>query len=196
MGTIEIYSAILFMLKSWALILFSSKYFQFTQMKTKLALLPFTLLSFYFSFAQVKLDDLKIDTSITGFHFAADFQGTKVFTKNGPADLNTINPTAFSFTVAPNVTAEMAVEQLQQLMEMSKQNGYKVSNISKKDTTLQGNKAYYLSYTEAEDKTNYKNLVFNAFVVKGSTLILFVSGDLDNGRYIDQFRKTFYSIKL
>jgi hypothetical protein len=142
------------------------------------------------------MDDLNIDTTITGFHFAANFQGTLVFTKNGPSDLSTINPSAFSFTLAPNMTSKSAIEQLEQMMEFSKQNGYTVTDIVKKDTTLNGYAAYYISYTEILEKDNYKNLVYNAFVIKDKTLILFVSGDLNNGLYIDKFKKTFYSIKL
>ena len=101
--------------------------------KIKLTIL---LLSFFVSalfFGQIKLEDLKDYTTITGFHYAADFHGMKVFTKNGLPDIQTIN---------------------------------------------------------------YKNLVFNAFVVKDRTLIFFTSGDLDERKYFDKFRKTFYSIKL
>jgi len=79
---------------------------------------------------------------------------------------------------------------------VSKENGYQIKDFVEKDTTLKGNNAYYISYTETDNKTNYKNLVFNAFVITGNTLILFTSGDLDNGKYSDKFKKTFYSIKL
>ena len=66
----------------------------------------------------------------------------------------------------------------------------------KKDTTLSGNSAYYISYIETNDKVNYRNQVFNAFVIKDGTLILFTSGDLDGGKYVEKFRKTFYSMKF
>jgi len=165
-------------------------------MKIKLTVLLLTVLISKLSFGQIKLEDLKVDTTITGFHFAADFQGTKVFTKNGSSDIQTINPTAFSFTIAPNMIAEVAKEQLDMLLNMSKQNGYKIADLVKKDTVLNGNKAYYTSYIETDAKANYKNSVFNAFVIKGETLILFTGGDLENGKYIDKFRKTFYSVKL
>ena len=165
-------------------------------MRIKLTAFLLTVFVSKLSFGQTKLEDLKIDTTITGFHFAADFQGTKVFTKNGSSDIQTVNPTAFSFTIAPNMTAEVAKEQLDMLLNMSKQNGYKIADLVKKDTVLNGNKAYYTSYIETDTKENYKNSVFNAFVIKGETLILFTGGDLDNGKYIDKFRKTFYSVKL
>ena len=144
---------------------------------------------------QTKLRDLNIDTTITGFHFAANFQGTMVFTKNGAPDIQTINPTAFSFTIATGMTFDEAKDQLEQLLNMSVQNGYKITGLIKRDTTLNGYNAYYISYTETHE-SNYKNYVFNSYVIKDKTLILFTSGDLDNGLYIDKFRKTFYSIKL
>lgn len=165
-------------------------------MKLRLTLLSVSLFAFTFCFGQIKLEDLNVDTSITGFHFAADFQGTRVFTKNGSSDINTANPTAFSFTIAPNMNSTAAKDQLNMLLNMSKQNGYKITDLVQKDTTFKNNNAYYISYVETDDKANYKNFVFNAFVIKDNTLILFTSGDLDNGQYFDKFRKTFYRIKL
>ena|SRR5690348_8306365 len=165
-------------------------------MKSKLTALLSTLILAKLSFGQIKPADLKPDTTITGFHFAVDFQGTKVFTKNGPADIQTINPTAFSLTIAPNMTAEVGKKQLEMLLNLSRQNGYKIADLTQIDTLLNGNKAYYISYVETDDKEKYKNLVFNAFVIKGGTLILFTAGDLDNGMYIEKFKKTFYALEL
>jgi len=165
-------------------------------MKIKLTIILLAFLAPNFSFGQIKLADLKVDTTITGFHFAADFQGTNVFTNDGASDMHTINPTAFSFTIAPNMKAAEAKDQFELLLSMSEQSGYKIIDIFKKDTTLKGNNAYYISYIETDDKVNYKNFVFNAFVIKDKTIILFTSGDLDNGRLSDKLRKTFYSINL
>jgi hypothetical protein len=166
------------------------------KMTLKLSCLSLITFVFSFSYGQTKLKDLKIDTTITGFHFAADFQGTIIFTKNGASAIQTINPSAFSFTIAPNLTATAAKEQLEMLLNMSKENGYKISDMVTKDTMLNGNSAYYISYVETDDKNSYKNIVFNSFVIKDETLILFVSGDLDNGKYADKFKKSFYSITL
>ena len=162
----------------------------------KLTLLLLACFYYSFGFGQIKFTDLNVDTTITGFHFAANFQGTLVFTINGSDDLRTTNPTAFSFTIAQNLDSKIALNQFEQLMQMSIRNGYKVFDIIKKDTTLNGNNAYYTTYTETYDAHNYKNLVFNAFVVKDKTLIVFTSGDINNGQYIEKFKKTFYNIKL
>lgn len=165
-------------------------------MKIKLTIFLLGFFATSISFGQIKIEDLKVDTTITGFHFAADFQGTQVYTKNGSPDISTVNPTAFSFTIAPDMSSADAKFQLEQLLNMSKQNGYKITDIAKKDTTLNGNTAYYISYIETDDKDNYKNFIFNAFIIKDQTLILFTSVDLDNGQYIGKFKKTFYNIKL
>ncbi len=162
----------------------------------KSTILLFAILVTNLSFGQMKLEDLDVDTTITGFRFAADFQGTKIFTINGTSDIQTVNPTAYSFTLVPNMTASMAKEQLEMLLNMSVQNGIKITDLEKKDTTLNGNTAFYISYTESDDRENYKNLVFNSFVIKDKTLILFTSGDLKNGIYREKFKSTFYSIKL
>jgi hypothetical protein len=106
-------------------------------MKLNLTILLFAFLFSNFSFGQIRFEDLNADTTISGFHFAADFQGTKIFTKNGPSDLKTINPSAYSFTIAQNVSASMAKEQLDMLLDMSLQNGYKITNLVENDTTLQ-----------------------------------------------------------
>jgi hypothetical protein len=165
-------------------------------MNLKLSLLSLATITFSISFGQIKLEDLKVDTTITGFHFAADFQGTIVFTKHGPSDLHTKNPTAFSFTLAPNMTFTNGKSQLNHLLNMSRQIGFEINDFIEKDTIIKGNYGYYISYTETYDKNNYKNFVFYAFVIKDKTLIIFTSGDLDNGMYIDKFKKTFYTIKL
>lgn len=148
------------------------------------------------SFGQLKLEDLQIDTTITGFHLAADFQGTIVYTKNGPSDIQTRNPTAFAFTIMENLSAKKAKKQLYKLLSMSIKAGYTISDKIEKDTTLNGNVCYYLSYKETNLQYNYQNFVFNAFVIKDKTAVIFTSGDLDNRRYYDKFKKTFYSIKI
>jgi len=149
-----------------------------------------------FTSGQMKLEDLKIDTTITGFRFSADWSGTTVYTKNGSSDLKAVNPSAFSFSLFANTAFQAAVEQLYALTMMSEESGYIISNFTTKDTLLNGYKTFLISYIETEKGTQYKNVVFNAVVMKENTAIVFVSGDLDNGIYTDKFRNTFFSIKL
>jgi hypothetical protein len=165
-------------------------------MKIKLrALLPILFVS-GFSFGQSKVTDIKVDSSITGFHFAANFQGTLVYTIHGKSDLTTVNPTAFSISLLPNATYELALTQIDNYLSYSTRNGYTHSDILRKDTTVNGNKGFYTTLTETLKGTDYRNLVFHAFYIKDNTAVLFISGDLDNGKYIENFKKTFYSLKF
>ena len=158
-------------------------------MKIKLTILLLTFLVSNLSFGQIKLEDLKVDTTITGFHLAANFQGTYVYTPNGKSDISTINPSAFSFSMLLNTTMKIAIGEIGNLFTMSKQNGYDLTDIIRKDTTISGYKAFIISYTETEKATDYKNLVFNAVVMKENTAIVFTSGDLDKGKYLENFKK-------
>jgi hypothetical protein len=145
------------------------------------------------AFSQYRISDIKIDTTITGFKFASNFQGTYVYTANGAADLNTMNPSAFSFSIYPNATYRTAMEQLNGLQEMSKFNGYTISDLTKKDTVINGYKTYIVEFTETLKGSAFKNLAFHAFYLKDRTGVLFVSGDFQGGKHIENFRKTFYA---
>ena len=152
------------------------------------------LFSSYYSYGQITVENLKVDTSITGFHFAADFRGTYVYTANGKSDLNTLNPSAFSFSVMPNATYKDAKNEITQLLKMSTSNGYTHSDIIQKDTIVNGYKVYFTSLTETG--YDYKNLLFHAFYIKENTAVVFVSGDLENGKYREKFKETFYKTRL
>lgn len=138
---------------------------------------------------------LQVDTTITRFRRAADFQGTLVYTLNGPSDIQTKNPTAFSVTQAPNVSLQDAKDQLDMLLNMSQLNGFVISDLAKRDTTINGMKAFVISYKETLKEEGYSNLVFNGVLVNGNGATIFTSGDLSGGKYADLFRKTFYAIK-
>lgn len=94
------------------------------------------------------------------------------------------------------MTAAIAKNELEMLLNMSVQNGYQISDLLRKDTILKGNSAYYISYTETDQKNQHKNFVFNSFAVKDKSLVLSTSGDLDGGKYVDKFKKIFYVIKM
>jgi hypothetical protein len=165
-------------------------------MKLKLPAILLCLSITHISFSQLQIENIKIDTTITGFHFAANMYGTIVYTPNGKSDItNTLNPTAFSFTVMPNATLAAATKEIENFILMSKQNGYVIRNIERKDTIVNGYKTFIVSYTEADKGTSYQNLVFNAVVMKGTDAVIFVSGDLDKGKYLDGIKKTFFAVR-
>ena len=148
------------------------------------------------SFGQIRYEDIKIDTTITGFHFAADMMGVRVYTPHGEADLNAELGSAFSFKLLQNTTFESASDYINRLIEASKSNGFLVSGVVKKDTSIRGNKAMTVTYFETKKSENYENQVFYAIVMKGTTAFVFLSGDLNNGKYIESFKKTFYAIRI
>ncbi len=103
-------------------------------MKKIFTLVVILLFGVNFTFAQVTFKDLQVDLSITGFQFTTEFRGgTKVFTKNGLSDINeTINPSAFSFTIVSNISANKAKEQLKVYKQLTEQNDYKISDLNQK----------------------------------------------------------------
>ena len=165
-------------------------------MKRKISIVLFLILASGFAYSQLKVENLKIDTTITGFHFAANFSGLLVYTPHGKADLDSINPSAFSIGVLHKATFESALRQLDNLLNMSKQEGYKHSDVIRRDTILNGDRAFYISLTETLAGTDYINYVFHAFYFKGDDAVIFVSGDLNNGIYRDRIRQTFFASKL
>lgn len=146
--------------------------------------------------AQIVYKDVVIDTTITGFKTAVNFKGTQVFTKNGSSDIKTFNPTAFSVTVVSDHTETDIKKQFDQLIDLGKRNGYQVTNLIKKDTVIQGYKAHYVSYKDILKEENYENRIYNGYYVKDNTIIIFTSGDLDKGKYVEAFKKTFYGLKF
>ena len=162
----------------------------------RLKLLFLAMFTYSFSFAQIKYEDLKIDTTITGFHFAGDVHGSKFFTKNGPSDLSSLNPSVFSILIEQNISLDEGKEQLEIFLRESKESGFKISNLIRKDTTLNGNSAFYISYEENLDEEGYHSIYFNAIVVKDETIIFFASADVDRGKYYEKFKKTFFSISI
>ena len=165
-------------------------------MNLRLLLGIIALTVFHPAICQISIEDIQIDTTISGFSFAIDYSGTKVYTPNGESDLKTKNPTAFSFTLMNDATYEKASQQIGYMIKMAFANGYQHSDIIEKDTLINGNEAFYISMTQTLESEDYKNLVFYGFQIKDKTALLFISGDLDNGKYIDVIRQTFFATKL
>lgn len=164
-------------------------------MKFKLAFFTCALLLNGFSFGQISFENLKIDTTITGFQLAVDIEGTtKIFSKNGPSDIEAVNPSNFSFTIAPYLSASLAQEQFDMLMKMFEEGGYKITDLTQQDATFNGHTSHYISYSLSDEKTSNKYFVFYAYVIVNDTALLFTCEDYEDGIYIEKFMKTFHSI--
>ena len=148
--------------------------------------------------AQLSLHDVRVDSNISGFHFTMQVEDTRVYTPNGQADIGKVkNPSAFSLTILEHVDYEDAKEKVEELMEVSAvQDGLTQDQIVRKDTVLNGNRAYTVSMRETQKGSLYYSLVFYGVILHGHEAVLFVSGDFEKGKHIDKFRKTFYALKI
>jgi len=162
-------------------------------MKSSLFSPLFIVLFIRCAFGQ-NIKDLKVDTTISGFHLAANFQRTYIYTPNGSADVTPgKEPSAFSFTFMPSATIETAKKQIEDYINMARHNGFDQNNIISKDTLVNGNTIHWLSYTETKIGTPYKNIEFHGFYIKNGVALLFISGDMDGGMYVELFKKTFFN---
>lgn len=161
----------------------------------RLTILLVTFFVSTLSFGQMKLNDLKVDTTITGFHFAGDFNGTFVYTPNGRSDIKANKGFSyFSFTILRNTTMKAATDQLETLANNSIQDGFYLSELVKTDTTINGNKAVLILFVRT--KGNSKTMVFNAVIMKRKTAIIFACSDIDKGKHYEKFKNTFYTMEL
>jgi len=148
----------------------------------------------FFSFGQIKLEDLRADTTITGFHVAMIANGQKTFTKNGPSDLDKENPSVFMLMTIPSRGYYNDVRVLTKMLEIGRQPGFEVSDVVKIDSMINGDRTFIISYSEIKKETASRNQFFNAFFLKDSTAVIFMSGDFDGGKYVEQFKRTFYDM--
>jgi hypothetical protein len=138
---------------------------------------------------------LKLDTSITGFKYATNFDGMAVYTKNGISDISSnIPPSAFTVMESRTMTADQVKEEFQQLIKLSILSGYQLRDKFEKDTIINDKKVYFISYREMSDGEKYENRVFNGMIELQDSIVVFTSGDLDKGKYMVSFIKTFFSL--
>ena len=155
------------------------------------------LLTSSFAFGQIKSQDIKIDSKITGFKFAKDMDGMLVYLPNGQDDFErNENPSSFSIHTEPDMTYDRSVGYIDYQMDYAKRHGSTLTNIIKKDTRINGYKAYEVTFTENVTGLNSKRLNYYSFFLKGSTAVIFLSGDSDNGKYIQKFKDTFRRAKI
>lgn len=94
-----------------------------------------------------------------------------------------------------------SLEKIQELMEAINSNlnsqGIKSSNIRKKETKINGNRAYEV-IIDVTDKEGRKGILYEVGIFKEDTLtgLLFSGTDADNGIYLDKIKATAQSIRL
>jgi hypothetical protein len=147
--------------------------------------------------AQISINSIQVDTTITGFKFASYYDNMNVYTLNGPGDLQKDGLLSyFSVFIKSKTTYNKALDYLDDLLKLSKIQGHQQVDVVAKDTIIKDITYHEVALTEIEQGTSYKNILFNGFIIKDTYVLFFVSCDGDNGKYAEQFRNTFYSLKM
>ncbi len=165
-------------------------------MKIKLAISLIILFITNFSFGQLKIEDLQVDTTITGFHFVENRNNTKVFTPTGKSEMIFKNMPVFYITLFSDATYQTSKNKVENTLSVVDAYGNTASDVIKKDTIINGCQSYIISFTETDGGTGQKDLIFTGFIIKGNVAIIFECDDFDNGKYTDKLKKTFYSLKI
>jgi hypothetical protein len=146
----------------------------------------------------LELANFKIDETITGFKYAATMGNIFFYSPNGKADMKSMLDLS-SYQIMPLEAGSF--DKIKELMEtinskLSMQ-GVQVSNIKKKETVINGNKAYELTM-DATDKEGKRVLFYEVGLFEESTSsgLLFMGVDADKGIYFEKFIATAQSIKL
>jgi hypothetical protein len=167
-------------------------------MRIYLKLVLIILICPVFTFGQLKVGDVKVDNTITGFKFAKDYDGLYVFLPNGEKDLKSnMSVSTFAFLVKQNIDYANSIAYLDFQMNNEKKNGFAISNIVRKDTVIGGLKAYEMSFNEKKNgKVQQMMNSYFAFIMKDNDVVFFLSGDNNKGKFIQKFKNTFYKLKF
>jgi len=146
----------------------------------------------------LELANFQIDETITGFKYAATMGNIFFYSPSGKADMNGLLDIS-SYQIMPLEAGSFS--KVKELLEtinggLSKQ-GVQVSNIIKKEITINGNSAYEI-IMDANDMNNKKSSIYQVIIYKEGTTsaVLFMGTDSDNGIYINKFKATAQTIKL
>jgi hypothetical protein len=151
-----------------------------------------------FKLNPLELANFQIDETITGFKYAATMGNMFLYSPNGKADMKGLLDFS-SFQIMPLDAGSF--EKIQELMETINsrldRQGVQVSNIKKKELTIDGNKAYEVTM-DATDKEGKKGTFYEVGIFKQATSsgVLFIGADTDKGAYLDKFKATVQSMKL
>lgn len=146
----------------------------------------------------LELVNFQLDETITGFKHAATVANVLVFSPNGRDDLNALQDNISSYQV---ITVEAGrFEKIVELLEMSNSKmspEIKVSDIEKKETIINGNKAMEITF-DTRDADNVEHKIFQAGIYNEATGagVVFNGIDSDKGKYFEKLKATARSIKL
>jgi hypothetical protein len=148
-----------------------------------------------FSLDPLELASFEFDESITGFKLARIVGNMFVYTPNGKEDLKNMEKiiTSFQLSTIEAPTFSKAKEFLD--LTITKYSGTEISNVIKKDTIINGNQAYEVSFQGIgpNDKIIY---YYQMAIHKDNKALNFLGVDGENGKLIEKYAKTAHTIQF
>ena len=151
-----------------------------------------------FKLNPLELANFQIDETITGFKYAATMGNMFLYSQNGKTDMKGLLDFS-SFQIMPLDAGSF--KKIKELMETINsrldRQGVQVSNIKKKEITIDGNRAYEI-IMDATDKDGKRGTFYEVGIFKQNTSsgLLFIGADTDNGTYLNKLKATAQTIKL
>jgi len=150
-----------------------------------------------FDLNPLELANFKFDESITGFKYAASTGNVFFYTVNGKDDLeNPQSPTSmFQLMTIEAHSFSIAKEFLDHTISRYSVQGVQMSNVKRQDISINGEQAYEVTM-ETRDKDNHTGKLYHAVIYKGTSAVLFLGIDDEQGKWIDKFKATAQTIKM
>jgi len=150
-----------------------------------------------FDLSPLELANFKFDEGITGFKYAASMGNVFIYTANGKNDLEKQqNQTSmFQLMTIEAHSFSKAKEFLDYTISRYSVRGIQMSNVKRQDISINGEQAYEVTM-ETEDKDNRKGKLYHAVIYKGTSAVLFLGVDDEQGKWIDKFKATAQTIKM
>lgn len=146
--------------------------------------------------SQVKLKHLQIDESITGFKYAYTSKSKfKIYVPDG-ADLRTSKTVStFSVGIVHHTSVSETQAYLDRMIRSEYPNYSTISKLNTHDTVLSGRKIYERTVIETlKDKS--VSLNYYAFLMQGSSAVIFIGFDFEAGYYLPKYKTTFYNLLI
>ena len=148
-------------------------------------------------FSQIKVEDIKLDKTITNFKYATNLNGMLVYLPNGKQDLNSKQDLpSFAVRIEDEMNYEKAIGYINFMVDYDRRHGWVVKDIKTVDTLINNLKVFELTMNEKCTGKAGTHHCFYAFILHGNQAIIYLSGDREGDVYFDKLKKTFYSIHL
>lgn len=149
-----------------------------------------------FALDPMELATYKFDATITGFKYATSMANVHIYTPNGKEDLGKEQPdlpTMQFFTIEAPTFAK-AQEFMETVISKHSAGGVQMSDVVKKEVTINGAQGYEVTMTAKDDKST--SILYNLIVQKGTQAVLFMAADTPARKWLEKYKATAHSIKM